>query len=780
MFGPLRRRRLVCRGIVQGVGFRPAVHRMATALRLGGFVQNDPEGATVEVEGPDEAVTAFERRLPRALPPLARLEAVEKIAVAVRGERVFRTGRSQVGTRRGALIPPDAALCGACRADMESPGDRRHRYAFTSCTDCGPRYSLARSLPYDREHTSMACFPLCAECRSEYEGPDDRRFRAEPICCPRCGPRLWLAHADGQARAEGESALAAARAALAAGLIVAVKGLGGFQLACVAEDAAVVKRLRERKRRVTKPFAVMAQDVEAARRLVALEPEVERVLTSPAAPIVLAPRVGGCSLPEEVAPGLTDLGIFLPTTPLHVELFRGNPFGALVMTSGNASDEPLCRGNREALERLAGIADVFLMHDRDVVRRVDDSVARTEAGGTFFVRRSRGRVPCPLRLPVSAPVPVLALGGHLQATACIATGDEAFPSQHVGDLESEGARAFLVEAAQGLETFLDVKAAVLACDLHPDYPSGWIADRLARARGGRVMRIQHHLAHAAAVLGEHDAFPAAGERAAALVLDGTGWGGDGTAWGCEVLLLEGDLRWQRLGHGTPLALVGGEAAIREPWRVAVSALAAEGKAAWLGSLPMADRVAPQRLAQVAELSAGAAWPRATGAGRVFEAAGAMLGLAVENGWEGEAAARLESLAARSERAQPWPELADAAEGAELPTAALLAAAARRALAGQPAAQVAAGLHATFARLASRLVAEVVPDGVTVLALGGGCLVNRILRRDLTREIAALGLRPLLPRELPAGDGGLAFGQALLAAVALARGRDVPGVPEGRA
>ena len=778
--GSLSRRRLVCRGVVQAVGFRPAVHRLACALRLSGFVRNDPDGATIEVEGSQAAVSDFERRLPREVPPLTRLDAVETIDLPVRGERTFRVEASREGARRSALIPPDASLCRACRAEMESPADRRHRYAFTSCTDCGPRYSLARSLPYDRKRTSMACFPLCPECRTEYEEPTRRRFRAEPICCPRCGPRLWLTHGDGEPRAEGEGALDAARAALAAGAILAVKGMGGFQLACVAEDAAVVKRLRERKRRPAKPFAVMVRDVAEARRRVVLEPEAVRVLESPEGPIVLAPRARGCSLPEEIAPGLADVGVLLPTTPLHVELFRDGLFEALVMTSGNASDEPICRGNREALGRLGAIADAFLLHDRDVVRRVDDSVARTEEGGVFSVRRSRGAVPRRLALPDPTPVPVLALGGHLQATACIASGDDAFPSQHVGDLDNETAREFLAEVAHGLEDLLEVESSVFACDLHPDYPSAWLAQHLAEARGGRVMRLQHHLAHAAAVLGEHGSFPGAGERAAALVLDGTGWGGDGTAWGCEVLLVDGWLRWRRLGHGTPLPLVGGEAAVREPWRVAAAALAVEGESALLRSIPLVDRVAPRRMSQVAALAADGAWPRATGAGRVFEAAGAILGLAVENTWEGEAAARLEALAASADGAEPWPEVVLPTEGAELPAAALLAATARRASAGEPPARVAAGLHATFARLAARLVAKVVPDDVTALAVGGGCLVNRMLRRDLAREICTFGLRPLLPRDLPPGDGGLAFGQAVLAAVGLARGREPRVLPEGGA
>lgn len=763
------RRRLVCRGAVQGVGFRPAVWRLATALGLDGSVRNDPDGARIEVEGPPAVVARFVFRLAQELPALARLDEVDESGLEPRFEPGFRVAASEVAGRRRALVPPDAAPCAACRREMEDPRDRRHRYPFTNCTDCGPRFTLVRSLPYDRARTSMARFELCAECAREYADPASRRFHAEPLSCPACGPRLTLLDAHAGVVARQASALARARAALAWGALLALHGLGGFQLVCRVDSSAAVRRLRRAKERPTKPFAVMARDLEAARRLVELRPADEDLLRSARAPILLAPRrrpaVGVAS---EVAPGLEDLGVMLPTTPLHAELLRGAPYSALVATSGNARDEPICRTPSEALERLGGIVDRFLVHDREVVRRADDSVVRTAARGTLLVRRSRGWVPEPLRLPAPSPEPVLALGGHLQATACLAAGAEAFPSQHVGDLDTELARAFLLEAALGLEAFLERQARTIAVDAHPDYPSTWAGERLAAERDGRVVRVQHHLAHAAAVLAEHARFPERGDRAAALVLDGTGLGPDGTAWGCEVLLVDGDLGWRRLAHGRELALVGGEAAVREPWRVACAALAHAGAAELLARTPLARRVEPRRLLQVAQLAERGGFPMATGAGRVFEAAGALLGLAPANGYEGEAASRLEALASRSRSApEPWAEVEDD-ERAELPAERLLAALALRAARREPPAKLAADFHASFARLAARLVRRVVPGGVRTVALGGGCFVNRLLAARLAGELEAAGLSPLLPRALPPGDGGLSYGQAVVAALSLAR------------
>lgn len=763
-----RRVRVRCRGAVQGVGFRPTVHRLATELRLGGRVANDPDGATVEVEGTGERVERFVDLLPRRLPPLARLDAFEVEAVEPLGEREFTVIPSRLGRRASALIPPDAALCADCRCDMEDPANRRYRYAFTTCTNCGPRLSLVRQLPYDRVRTAMACFPLCADCGTEYRDPADRRFHAEPVCCPACGPRLWLARPSGDEVATGPEALAAAREALRAGRIVALKGLGGFQLACRADDEDVVAALRERKRRPTKPLAVMVPDLGAARALVRLGGEETALLSSPRSPVVLAPRLDRCRVALGVAPGLDDLGVLLPTTPLHVELFRGGTLPPLVMTSGNLSEEPICRGNREALDRLGTVADLFLLHDRDVVRRVDDSVVRATPVGPVVVRRARGYVPEPLPLPEPTPEPVLALGGFLQVTACLADGAQAVPSQHVGDLDSEAARVFLEEVVAGLEELLETRARVVACDLHPDYPSRWLAERLASERGGRTLPVQHHLAHAAAVLGEHGRFPEAEKSVLALSLDGTGYGPDGTSWGGEWLEVRGDLRWHRLGHLAPLPLVGGETAVREPWRVAAAALAREGAADLLPRLPLADQVRADRLLDVARLAARR-WPDATGAGRLFEAAGAMLGLCATNTWEGEAAARLEALASSTGEVASWPECRLDPGAATLPSGRLLTAAARRVVAGESLTEVAAGFHATFCRLAVELTVGFAGSGRDAVAVGGGCMVNRRLLAGLSSGLAAAGFEPLLPRRLPPGDGGLSYGQAVVAAVALARG-----------
>jgi len=768
------RLRLVCRGAVQGVGFRPFVFRLARELHLGGFVRNGPEGVTIEVEGPGEAVEAFARRLREEPPPLARLDDLVREAIPPRGDGEFVVETSREGTREGALVPPDAVICPDCRREMEDPEDRRYRYPFTGCASCGPRFTLVREFPWDRSRTSMACFPLCPDCRREYEDPADRRFHTEPLCCPACGPRTWLADRDGRELAREADALDRAARLLAGGGILAVKGLGGFQLACRADREDAVAGLRRRKGRPAKPFALMARDLGAAERLVRLREGDRRLLAGPRGPIVLAPRRRGARVAAGVAPGLDDLGVMLPTTPLHLELFRRLPaeIDALVMTSGNLSDEPIARGNREALARLGRLADGFLLHDRDVVRRLDDSVVRAAPGGAILLRRARGWVPEPVRLPFRAPQPVLAVGAHLQVAPCAIVDDLAFPGQHVGDLDTAEARAFHREALGTLEAFLETTCPVVACDLHPDYASTWMAEELAGARGASPVRVQHHVAHAAAVLAEHGALPRApGELAAALSLDGTGWGEDGTAWGGEWLLLRGDLRHERRARVEPMPLVGGERAVREPWRI-VAALLPD--LPW-ERLPLGATVPREILADVARLAAGGGWPTASGAGRLLEAAGALLGLATRNRYEGEAAIRLEALAATE--IDPWdlatgraslpdlPEAGPPVPGAglpELPSRALLAAAARRLLDGEPPGRVAAAVHGAFCRLAAELAERVFPPGIAV-ALGGGCLANRFLAVELPRRLARAGFRPLLSRAVPPGDGGIALGQAVLAA-----------------
>jgi hydrogenase maturation protein HypF len=762
--------RLRCRGAVQGVGFRPAVYRIAVSLGLDGLVRNDADGATIELAGRAEVVGAFLERLRHELPPLASIDEIEIEPLDSLVERGFHVDISTAAPRRHARIPPDALLCGDCRREQSDPDDRRYRHAFNSCTHCGPRFSMSRGLPYDRERTSMDRFPLCPDCAREYTDPTNRRFHAESTCCPACGPQVWLAGPGGSPLAEGDAALARCREALESGAVVAVKGIGGFQLACRADRAEPIERLRLSKQRPTKPLAVMVRDLLHAHRLAWLSKDAEEMLASPRAPIVLAPRRSGGVIEEGIAPGIDDVGLLLPTTPLHEELFRDAPYHALVMTSGNAFDEPIARENGEALERLADFVDLFLLHDREVVRRIDDSVVRSSNRGVFVLRRSRGYTPEPLPLPVRADEPVLALGAHLQNTACLAVGDEAFPSQHVGDLDTEPARAFLHEVCAGMEDFLEVKARVLAVDLHPDYPSRWLGERLAEERGGQLIGLQHHLAHAAAVLGEHHALPSRTGRAAALVLDGTGFGLDERSWGCEWLLLEGDLRWSRLARGSELPLVGGERAVREPWRVVVAALVEQGEDRLLDQLSFAGDVEPAAIAAVRNLVERGEWPRATGAGRVFEAAGALLGVGPCNGWEGECAARLEALAIRAEDDVPaWPEVVANESEYEMPTARLIAAAASRYVDGESPSRVARGFHATFCRLAAQQSARLLPEGVDSIALGGGCLANRLLREGLSAEHAALGIRVLLPRALPPGDGGIAYGQAVLAAAAGARG-----------
>jgi len=767
---PRRRARVTCRGAVQGVGFRPTVHRIATAMGLTGWVINDPGGATAEVEGPESVVGRFAAELAAAMPPLARLDEITVEQIAVEGDASFEVRESRQGARSGALVPPDAAICKDCRREQHDPQDRRHGYPFITCTNCGPRFSLVLQLPYDRPQTSMACFPLCPECRAEYTDPTDRRFHAEPVCCPACGPTLRYLAADGTAVAVGDDALDRARLALLEGEIVAIKGLGGFQLACRADDPRAVRTLRERKRRPTKPFAVMVRDLATAVSLVRLTEADRHLMASPRSPAILAPRTDHGLVIDEVAPGIEDLGVLLPTTPLHVELLREDDLPPLVMTSANVSEEPICRSNREAVERLAGIADGYLVHDRDVIRRVDDSVVRSCPDGPVMVRRARGWVPEPLPLPEPTPTPLLAVGGHLQATACVAVGDQAFLSQHVGDLDSEPARRFHREVITGLEDFLQVAPAAIVADAHPDYPSSWLAREIARERGGRVTEIQHHLAHAAAVLAEHGRFPDVDREVLAISLDGTGWGPDGTAWGGEWLVVRGDLSWQRRAHLEPLPLVGGELAVREPWRVAVAALARSGGADLVDRLPVARLTGSRLVSEIARLATdNGDWPRASGAGRLCGAAGSLLGEVARNDWEGEAAVRLESLAsAWTGPAEIWPIAVVEVDGALLlPSGRLLVEATRRLLAGEATARIAASFHDTFCALAVEVTRRV--GSAATVALGGGCLVNRRLRRGLCDGLAGSGFEPLLATAVPPGDGGLAYGQAVVAAAAGARG-----------
>ncbi len=767
------RLRIICRGVVQGVGFRPSVYRHAVGMGLSGLVRNCPEGVTIEVEGRKETVGEFLEKLPGALPKLARLEEVQLIDMVPMGSSGFFIESSEIGVRRKAMVPPDAAICSKCKNDMEDPTNRRFHYPFTTCTECGPRFSITSHLPYDRSNTSMACFPLCSECAQEYTDPCDRRFHAEPISCHQCGPTLRLVDRHGEEMAKDQGAISLVRELLAQGKIVAVKGLGGFHLACRSDKEETVAVLRRRKRRETKPFAIMVKDLNVAKEMVELRETDVELLLSPQSPIILAPKQLPSRAVEAVAPGIVDLGVMLPTTPLHLELFRSSEYDALVMTSGNVNSEPICRGNREALARLSGIADFFLLHDRDILRRIDDSVVRSTPSGLFTVRRSRGYVPNALPLGRELPEPIISMGAYLQNTVAVGVGDEAFLSQHIGDLESDATRAFMEEVLLGMERFLQVEPRIVAVDLHPDYPSRLIGERLARERGGLLLEIQHHLAHAASVLGEAGEFPEGKRLVGAIVLDGTGLGVDGTSWGGEILVTRGGLHWMRVGRLRPMPLVGGEAAIREPWRIVVAALTLIGRGELLEKLPMKELVPSEKIAEIQRLSKGP-WPVSSGCGRIWEAAGSLLGLGSENHYEGELACLLESAAGKGPLpSRPWRNLALLARGPwELDTGPVLAEMALRWIRGEPISEIAGGFHATMAYWIAEMARRALGGEVRTIALAGGCMVNRHLRNLLFSELEKRGFSPLLPFKVPPGDGGIAYGQAVLAAAMLTEGRKI--------
>jgi len=759
----LRRIRLICGGAVQGVGFRPAVFRLAVKAGLSGFVKNSPEGVVIEIEGLQSDCTSFQRDLPSNLPPLASLASYSSEEMAPTGEAGFRILESESGKRSRALSPPDSVVCAECTAEMETPGDRRMNYAFTNCTDCGPRFTIISSFPYDRERTSMSRFQMCGDCLSEYREPSDRRYHAEATCCPRCGPSLVLTGPNGKTICAGDEAMDRAVCFLAEGKILAVKGLGGFQLAARADLAETVATLRKRKLRAAKPFAVMAGSLETAKKLAVLkEPDLEAI-SSPRGPVILAPKREPGVL-ELAAPGLTDLGLFLPTTPVHLGLFRNAPYDALIVTSGNATDEPIAIDNNEALERLSGIADYFLMHDRDILRRLDDSVARGGCGRPFVVRRSRGYVPVPVELGWKTPQPVLAVGAHLQNTACLVSESEAFLTPHIGDLDTARAREFLDESVRSLEALLEVEPGAVAVDMHRDYPSRWFGESLAAERGLPLLEVQHHLAHLAAVLEEHGRFPTGdGEACHGIILDGTGSGTDGTAWGGELLSIRSDLKWKRAAHIRPFPLIGNDRAVKEPWLVALALL---GERAGEFTENLFERIGKKR--EMAELAGTSGWAMSSGAGRLFEAAGALCGLSAVNSYEGEAAALFESLAWTClEDARTWDDMELEAENL-FPAARFFNVFAEKLSAGEGKAKLAMEFHKNFSLLMAELAGRVFPPGA-VVGLSGGCFVNRILRSEMKKELEKRGFTALLPYNIPPGDGGISFGQAVLASRALSAG-----------
>jgi hydrogenase maturation protein HypF len=707
-------------GVVQGVGFRPFVHGLARRHDLAGFVRNDAGMVVVEAEGEQAALDAFARELVTEAPPLARIGWMATDARPATGERGFAIVASAGGTATGARggwppIPPDVATCDDCLRELFDPDDRRYRHAFITCTQCGPRFTIVRGLPYDRATTTMAAFAMCQDCRREYEDSHDRRFHAETIACSSCGPRLSLP-------------LTEAVRVLWDGGILAVKGLGGYHLACLAGDEAAVARLRERKRREEKPFAVMTAVPD---RLALVTAEERALLCSPARPIVLLARRPDAPVARSVAPGSPWLGVLKPYTPLH-HLLLADMGDALVMTSGNRGDEPIAIDDDDARRRLAGIADAVLAHDRPIHRRCEDSVVRA----AFPVRRSRGHAPDWLALPRVARRTVVGAGAELKATFCVARGRQAWLSPHLGDLDCAPAvRAFHADLELHL-AMLGLEPDVVACDLHPDYAS----TRWAHEQDADIVEIQHHHAHAAACLAEHSE----SGPALALVFDGTGYGPDGTLWGGE--LLRCDLEhYERVAHLEPVPLPGGEAAIREPWRAAASYLEQAGR-----PVPFADWATVRQSLRVNA-------PLSSGMGRLFDAIAALLGVRERCSYEGQAAIELEHLSA-GVAAVPY----DCAVGGGVVSGADLVRAAHDDLAAcRPPAQIAAAFHEGVAAAAVRACELAAQPRVVVLS--GGTFQNLRLLGAIRRGLETRGFRVLAHRQVPPNDGGVSYGQAAIAA-----------------
>ena len=777
---PARRLAIAVRGVVQGVGFRPFVYNAAQARGLTGWVQNEADTVRIEVQGDPVEVAGFCDALQHHHPPQARIDALQVVEVCCReGEPSgFEIRQSVVHGAPRPTIPADLATCSQCVEEVFTPGERRFGYPFTNCTNCGPRWSIIRRLPYDRPRTSMAGFAMCADCRAEYGAPADRRFHAQPIACPACGPALELLDRGGRRLAAGPDALSRTAQAILAGRIVAMKGLGGFQLLADATNAEAVGLLRARKRRPDKPFAVMLRSLDDARRRCAVSDEEARALTSPQAPILLVRRRAPCDVAAEVAPGNPWLGVMLPYTPLH-HLLMAMVDRPIVCTSGNLSEEPMAISTEEAQERLGPIADVILTHNRPIVRPVDDSVARVGPDGLQVLRRARGFAPLPIGLagqssPQPDPLPkgegtallqpdllpkgersavVLAVGGHLKNTVGLSLGSQAVLSPHVGDLDNLQSVEVHRQAIRDLVEFFGVTPDVVACDLHPDYASTRHAEQLAAGWGVPLVRVQHHHAHVAACMAEHGLpGPVLG-----FSWDGTGYGTDGTVWGGEVLLCQG-AEFQRVAHLRTFPLPGGDRAVREPRRSALGVLFEILGAG--ASEAVSGLFTPSELGTLLPaLCRGLHCPRTSSMGRLFDAVAALAGLPATISFEGQAAMALE-FAADVEEPSAYPM----AHGRGTPAVADWEPLIRALLAdranGVPVARISARFHNALIQWAVTVARQW--EGREVV-LTGGCFQNAHLSHGLRRELSQAGFRVYSHRQVPPGDGGIALGQLAVAA-----------------
>jgi hydrogenase maturation protein HypF len=753
----MERHAIVVRGIVQGVGFRPFVYNLAVRLRLGGFVRNQTGSVLIEIEGESPSLELFRAELADRPPPLAHIEQLSWERRPPEGEARFRIEASESDAASPIFISADVATCPECLAELLDPADRRHGYPFLNCTNCGPRLTIITGAPYDRARTTMSAFPMCAACRAEYEDPSNRRFHAEPTACAACGPRLQLLDAAGRPVAAADP-LADFATALREGKIGALKGLGGYHLACDARNPAAVAELRRRKHRDEKPFAVMTADIHVAQTLVEIGPTERALLLSPRRPIVLLRRRREAGVAETVAPGNPHLGIMLPYTPVHHLLLRAVQGTPLVMTSGNRTDEPIAYRDDEALTRLAGIADLFLVHNRPIRVRCDDSVTRVVDGVELPLRRSRGYAPRPIELPFECPVPILAVGGQLKGTFALGRGRQAFLSHHLGDLDHYDAyQAF--EADVGLyEQLFAIRPEVICHDLHPDYATS----RYARERGARLctplLGVQHHHAHMASCMAEHGLR----ESVIGVSCDGTGYGTDGAVWGGEFLV--GDYTgFRRAAHLRYVGLPGGDQAVREPWRMAAAHLVDAG----VDFSVLRGRILPVELRTVEKmLERRFNTPLTSSAGRLFDAAAALAGVRDRVNYEGQAAVELEWLACGVAPAGAYPfDLDQPPEGPlVIDTRPLIRAIADEARRGVGAALIARRFHSTLVEMIAAVCDRLrQASGIEAVVLSGGVFLNALLTVEVGARLRGDGFRVYRHRLVPPNDGGLSLGQLAVAA-----------------
>ena len=758
------RRQIEVSGIVQGVGFRPYIYRLATSRKLSGNICNTPAGVSIEVQGPAETVQDFVDHLPAEAPPLSRITSFVVRELACNGDADFRIVHSHAGAEVHTLISPDVAICPDCLRELFDPADHRYLYPFINCTNCGPRFTIVRDIPYDRPSTSMAVFPMCSACRAEYEDPLNRRFHAQPNACWDCGPQLELWDRLGR-KIPCRDPIVEAASGLHAGLIVAVKGLGGFHLAADANNRAAVALLRERKRRVEKPFAIMVPNLAAAQDICELDSATRAALESIQRPIVLLPKKASCLIPDDVAPFNRCLGVFLPYTPLHYLLLREGGFEALVMTSGNLSEEPIAIANEEAIQRLGRLADYFLVHNREILLRCDDSVVRVTGGITRQLRRSRGFVPVPVFLKDEQPS-VLAVGGELKNTICLTKEKHAFLSQHIGDLENAESYGFFNEAIEHLKRILEICPTIVAYDLHPDYFSTKWALQQSEAK---LVGVQHHHAHIASCMAENHV----GGKVIGFALDGTGYGTDGHIWGGEVLIADYK-NFERAAHFEYIPLPGGAAAIHEPWRMAVSYLGHHfGRDFLKLDIPFVHQLEHTKTNLLLRMiEQGINSPLTSSCGRLFDAVAALIGIRTQVNYEAQAAIELEMAISSAQEGNGYPlELMCEGDGWIIGTRALFKSIItdlrRNVTVGEISHRFHDGLVNAFVRIAALLRDQTALNRV---CLSGGTFHNVYLSQQLESQLCKAGFEVFSHHEVPPGDGGLSLGQAVVAATIVGQGQ----------